>query len=379
MRTSIRLVLLIFAGLLSSCLDKVEDGPVSSYSVKINSIEVSVNDVIQESMPASLQVGDKVSVTVNAEDPNGLPLEYKFVLAHSCHGVEVLQDFSSSNKLESYITTDADVNSCNSLLIGIRNNDGINYDSVNLGDRQVNIPMPVSNGTIPPSIISANVYVNGNLTTLNPVEVDVGDAIRIEVNATDPNSLPLEYKFVAHHNMSAETVQEFGASNVLTSYVVQPNDFGNSSYIHYGVRNNDGTDYRYEFIGDVDNVLEIKVRTSTVAPVLSSTTVLVNGITYINTGIVNVHLGDSVSVIANATDPNSLPLQYRFQISHNCHGDGVLQDFSPSNQLTNYIISTVDITSCSSIDIGIKNNDGMDHINSMFGDTWGSVGINVIP
>lgn len=365
---------------LSSCLESTpENSAKAFYSVKVNSVEFYVNGVLQAGPEYSVNVGDVISIKVVATDPKALPLQYKFSIFHQCTLSQVLQDFGASNELASYIVTNADVNSCNSISIGIKNNDGINYNSDFAGDLHLNIPFTATNGTTAPTVSSVDVYVNSILQTELPIKARVGDIISLSVNANDPNSLPLEYNFLSSNKNGVSIIQSFSSSNYLASYVITSADIKSGSGLIVGVQNNDGTTYESDLFGDLQFHIQLNVIDSSAPPSISSIKVLVNGVNYPSSDIIYAHVGDNISLQVNAIDPNSLPLEYKFNSIHNCTLDKVLQDFSMSNQLSSYTVTSADINSCNGIGIGLRNNDGIDYDSEFLGDLQRTIQLIVIP
>ena len=79
-----------------------------------------------------VHIGETISFTVTAADPNDLPIEYKFVYWR--FGAAFLaQDWSSDNTLDWHVSQ-ADVGPHNGVGVYVRNNDGEEYQGVGSGD-----------------------------------------------------------------------------------------------------------------------------------------------------------------------------------------------------------------------------------------------------
>jgi hypothetical protein len=66
----------------------------------------------------------------------------------------------------------------------------------------------------------------------------------------------------------------------------------------------------------------------------------------------------------------------RFMVFRNCSGSGDFQDFSSSNEFT-YTFKAEDITNCTVIFVGVRNNDGLDADGTMFGDLQYQVPLDI--
>jgi hypothetical protein len=257
------------------------------------------------------------------------------------------------------------------MLVGIRNNDGHNYDSVGLGDLQQSLSFQVSDGRLPPVPTEVVVKVNG-VPTANR-SFSPGDSISIEAIASDPNSLPLEYMFQRFRNCSGDSVvQNWSSSNSL-NYTFQAADVTNCTIMFIGVRNNDGIDFDSTAMGDMQMQVQFNVSDGRLPPTISSLDVLVSNAVSPNRSF---HVGDTITVRANASDPNSLPIEYFFMVFRSCGGTSDTQSFSSSNEFT-YTFTSADVTSCTSIFVGAKNNDGIDMDSSTFGDVQSSISYDV--
>ena len=324
-----------------------------------------------ETSDLSFNPGDEIKVKVFAIDPKGLDLQYRFIVARSCSGTQDGQDFSGSNEF-TYTIAESDITSCSGIWIGVKNSDGLDFDSSTFGDIQRSVSYNVADDREHPAWGIITKYKNGALYT--GTDFKVGDVIKIVANATDPKGLPLQYRFIIFRSCSGtQDGQDFSSSNEFT-YTLTEADITTCSGIWIGAKNNDGLDFDSSTMGDIQNTVSYIVSDDREHPEWGSILTYKNDVLY--TG--NEYLvGDTIKIVANATDPKGLPLQYRFIIFRSCSGTQDGQDFSSSNEFT-YTLTVADVTSCSGIWIGAKNNDGLDYDSSTMGDIQNTVGISVV-
>ena len=380
-------------------IDNIEKGTYTLIVSKLNSSDikywnkrtVTVNDTLNisnilltknpyldevvvklDSTPTDLRnftVGDTITIELTASDPNNLPIEFAFHRMRNCGFDTTIQNWSTTSSM-TYTLEMGDAVGCVAILIGVRNDDGIDYDSAFLGDLQHSINMTIDDGLEEPVISSVDILVNGEITANR--NFAAGDTVDIIVNASDPKGLPIEYVFHRMRNCGVEsTVQNWSSTNSL-SYTFEIADGVNCFSILIGARNNDGLDYDSAFLGDLQYSVNFNVDNGLSPPVIESLIVKQNGVETANR---NFSVGDEIMITVNASDPNSLPLEYVFHLTRSC-GSSNLQPWSTSNTLT-YTLTFDDITSCSGILIGVRNNDGFDEDSAFLGDLQYSVNYTV--
>ena len=323
-------------------------------------VTIKVNNIV--TTDTSVKTGDSVEIDALIIDPKGLPVEVGFYQMRSCSGVGFIQDFSSSSKV-TYTFVEADITNCTSIIIAAKNNDGIDFDSNLLGDLQYGISFSVSDHREPPTVDSVVVKKDG--VTVNANDFKVGEELTLEVNATDPNGLPLEYRFYLMRSCGgAGDLQSWSSSSTLT-YTFATEDITNCTSIIVYVKNNDDIEKEGTGWGDLQYGVSFNVTDHREPPVVNSITFKKNGSSYSGN---DFQVGDTVTITVNASDPNSLPLEYRFYQMRNCGGVGDVQSWSSSNE-TSYTFVEADITSCTSIIVYVRNNDGLE----LEGTGWGDL------
>jgi hypothetical protein len=335
---------------------------------EVTLVSIAKNGVVSTSR--NVRVGDTVSIEIEAIDPKGYDVEYVFQRFRNCSGDQVLQTWSSSGSL-SYTFTEDDVTSCTAIWVGVRNNDSINQDGVSFGDLQMGLTFTVASDKVPPVADSVKVKVNG-VETANR-SFAPGDTVTIEALATDPNSRPLEYKFQRFRNCSGDAVIQDWSSSSSVSYTFEADDMTNCTIIFIGVRNDDGHDYDSTSFGDLQMQVGFQVSDGRSPPVVDSVQIFENSV---ETASRAFQVGDTITLKVNATDPNSLPLEYYFNVFRNCSGSSDVQNFSSSNEFT-YTFKAEDITNCTIIFVGVRNNDGLDADGAMFGDLQYQVPLDI--
>lgn len=89
---------------------KVSDGTMPPIVVSVTAVNTSGSALLRAadySVHGSVvQVGDTATVTVEATDPLGLPLEYQFSLFRHCGWVKSLSNWTASNTINYTFTTE---------------------------------------------------------------------------------------------------------------------------------------------------------------------------------------------------------------------------------------------------------------------------------
>ena len=119
----------------------VED-PSASAAARINRVTDSRgqtqlgsfgNGVEIRSQPRSVNSGSKITITVNATDPDGGPLEYKFAIQPTGFSFEVRQDWSANNTFD-WEVSDQDYGARLTVLIAVKDSDGRDFFGPLSGD-----------------------------------------------------------------------------------------------------------------------------------------------------------------------------------------------------------------------------------------------------
>ena len=98
----------------------------------IDSIVITQDDIVTTN--TNFSAGDTVTITINASDPNDLPLEYIFRRYRNNSLDITLQDWSATNTL-TYTFLEEDAVNGFSIGVGVKNNDGVDADGF-AGDAQ---------------------------------------------------------------------------------------------------------------------------------------------------------------------------------------------------------------------------------------------------
>jgi len=195
----------------------------------------------------SFDVGDTITLTAVAVDLFGLPLQYTFKRFRNCILESTLQNWSVDNDL-TYTFTEDDITNCTSIIIGVKNNDGTDQDGI-FGDVQMSTLFTIRDERLPPTQNSIKVF-DSNLIETASRSFHVGDTITLQVNATDPFGLPLEYVFRLYRSCALSSeIQAWSAANTVT-YTFTADDITGCTSIVAGVKNNDGIDMD-GFFGDL--------------------------------------------------------------------------------------------------------------------------------
>lgn len=331
----------------------------------INSIDVS--DASQQTLqPNSVLDGnDIMHISANATDPNNLPIQYKFF--YSIGSIKnVIREWGTS-KSTSFTIPNSILGLGNlKIWVATRNNDGINYESALLGDGAAEWDFQAPGQYLPGQITSFTVRDPNNNLLPNNTIVPAGQQITIQTNATDPNSIPLQYRFLKEVAGTLTTIQDWSSSNQLI-YNIPSVDLGLSGFkILVAVKNTDGRDYLGAIFGDVVQFWSFQVSGS-IQPASLSSVVVQNSAQQIVAQNSSLTPGSVITINATASDPNGLPIQYKFLKGINS-STTVIQDWSSLSQASYTIPSTDQGLGGLSIWVAVRNSDGINYSSSLFGD-----------
>jgi hypothetical protein len=320
----------------------------------------------------TLGVGVALRITVTATEPDGRPLAFRFMRSRRCSTDTELQEWSPSNVL-AYTTEVGDMTSCSGIVVGVRNDDGVDLDSGYFGDLQARVTLRVSDGRQPAAVAGVQLSVGG-------VEVDrlasfpVGTVITLTATGADPLGRPLQYAFYFTRSCSGQGyVQDWSASKTLV-YTLAPEDVTSCTSIVVCVRNDDGWDYDSDLFGDHQYGVGLRVEDGTLPPVFGGVRVYASGAEVAEAAVLQP--GETVTVVAAATDPRGLPLQYAFQIFRSCSGGGFVGDWSSSSNVS-YTLTSADVTTCTRMFVYVRNNDAREYEGIGRGDAQTSAGLTV--
>ncbi|WP_052879819.1 hypothetical protein [Vibrio coralliirubri] len=324
-----------------------------------------------ETTSTEFDVDDTIEIEAIGEDPNGLPLDYVFYRTRRCSSDFTIQDWSPLNATK-YTFTDDDSVNCFGILMGVRNNDGIDADSEFLGDAQTNLSLTVNSDRSNAKIDDVQVFYNGYIT--NKRDFKAGDTVTLKALASDGNNSPLEYVFYRgrHHSLDF-TIADWGNSNQIT-YTFEDEDSARGFGLWVGVRNNDGFDADSETFGDAQSSTDFTILGIYQHPEINSLDVYKNGQLYHDDVFV---VGEKATIKINASDPNSRPLNYVFYRTRQCSSDTTLQDWSAVDSYE-YTFEVEDTVNCFGLLVGVKNDDGFDADSDFLGDTQGAVSFTVV-
>jgi len=215
--------------------------------------------------PVIVNVGDQVTFTVNATDPEGGNLQYNFAVQPPGGSFETKQDWSTSNTWV-WTVDPSEYGPAITVFIAVKDDDGSDYQGSFGGDDYTYAIYDVENPSASsPAVIDSvtdslgNVQTNswtagegGNwpATVDTPVIVNVGDQVTFTVNATDPEGGNLQYNFaVQPPGGSFETKQDWSTSNTWV-WTVDPSEYGPAITVFIAVKDDDGSDYQGSFGGD---------------------------------------------------------------------------------------------------------------------------------
>jgi hypothetical protein len=210
----------------------------------------------------TVEVGETVILTAVGTDPNGLPLQYKFSAQPAGGSFEVRQDWSADN---TYVwnVSPADIGPDFGFAISVRNNDGQEWQGPGLGDDYTYAIYEVVDPVYSPALLLEIRDSLGNVNT-NSVSkgtggdwpfhfrpsIAVSDVITFTAVGTDPNSLPLEYKFARQRTGGSFIVLQDWSSQTTYTWAVTRDDYGADVGISIHVRNDDGQEWQGTSLGD---------------------------------------------------------------------------------------------------------------------------------
>lgn len=208
---------------------------------------------------------------------------------------------------------------------------------------------------LPPQLMGLTLEQNGRVT--NDPMFAPGDILKVSINVRDPRGLGIESHFQIVRNCRGDIRQSNWSGATEYSVELSAGDISNCTSLVIQLRNN-GNSLRDEFH------LYLSVRDDRQAPILTSIEELVNGEALLSR---DLKVGDTVSLKVNAYDPGGLPLQTVFYLVRGCRNTQVLKAWSNVNEIQ-YTFTPQDVTRCTSILIGVKNNDGLDFDSVDYGD-----------
>ena len=143
----------------------------------IDSFVVTQNGVVTNE--TNFSVGDTVTITVNASDPNNLPLEYVF-RRYRNNGFDVtLQDWSATNSL-TYTFMEEDAVNGFSIFFGVKNNDGVDADGF-FGDAQGSASFNIT-GLPSPAVPTAPTGLGATASSSSSISLTWSDNSTNETN-----------------------------------------------------------------------------------------------------------------------------------------------------------------------------------------------------
>ncbi|MGI6741651.1 MAG: IPT/TIG domain-containing protein [Brevefilum sp.] len=221
------------------------------------------------------------------------------------------------------------------------------------------------------------------------LELEIGEIITFNVTASDPNDLPIEYKFSFMRNGNITTAQDWSQDNTFV-WTVTTDDVGPSNGLVIHVRNDDGHEWQGEELGDDYTYVIYKItdpnRTpATINKVVDSlgniTTYSVNKQTggwscYPDCPDLELKVGEKVAYTVTAYDPNNLPIEYKFSYSR---GGNITtaQDWSENNTFE-WIVELEDVGPSNGLVIHVRNDDGHEWQGEGLGDDYTYVIYKVI-
>jgi hypothetical protein len=342
-----------------------------------------------------LELGEIISFTVTASDPNDLPVEYKFSHMRS-GGLSTAQDWSQDNTFVWMVTLD-DVGPSNGLTIHVRNNDGHEWQGEGLGDDYTYVTYRVIDPNRTPATITQVVDSLGNVNTYSVTKgtgewlcyikcsdlvLEVGDIVSLTGTASDPNNLPIEFMFSHSRNGNMTIAQDWSPDNTYV-WLVELKDVGPWSGISIHVRNDDGHEWQGEGLGDdythvTYRVIDPNRTPATITQVVDSLgNVNTNSITkenggdwscYPNCPNLELHIGQIITYTVTASDPNDLPIEYMFYHMRNGNMT-TAQEWSPDNTYV-WLVELEDVGPWSGISVHVRNDDGHEWQSEGLGDDY---------
>jgi hypothetical protein len=323
----------------------------------------------------SLQVGDVVTITAVASDPNNLPLEYQFT---AMRGGRMLQSWGSANTYVWNVIVD-DVGPNSGVMVGVRNNDGLDWQGAS-GDDYTYMVYNVTNPGTAPAVLTQVSDNFGNVNTNSwgkgtggdwscapncpHLSLQVGDAVTFVVIASDPRGLPLQFQFTAMRG--GRMLQPWSSSNTYIWNVIV-DDVGPNSGVMIAVRNNDGVDWLGAGADDYTYAVYTVTNPGALPAVLTNVRDSFGNVNTNSWGKGTggdwpvpptsvVAVGGVVTFTATATDPKGLPLEYKFD---SMNGRGLLQNWS-ANNIYVWNVTLADYGPHSGVMVSVRNNDGVD-------------------
>ena len=344
----------------------------------------------------NLQIGETVTFTITASDPNGLPLEYMFAAQPAGWSFITLQDWSSNNTFI-WTVTEEFAGPWIPVMVAVRNNDGQNWQGDWNGDDYTYASYSVSDPNKAPATLTQIIDNLGNINTnswtkgtggdwsCNPdcpdLNLLVGENITFMAFATDPKGLPLEYKFSAQPaGGSFITLRDWNSSNTFT-WNISSAYIGPWICVSISVRNSDGQEWQGVGNGDdytyaIYSIYDPNKLPATLSQVVDSLgNVNTNSWTkgtggnwscYPDCPDLELRVGEVITFTATASDPKDLPLEYKFRYMHN---GNIAQDWSSLNTFE-WHVDIADIGPWSGISVHVRNNDGQEWQGEWSGDDY---------
>lgn len=328
-----------------------------------------------------LEVGEQLTITAEGSDPNGRPLEFRFLKETASSGYLVVQDWSSENEYV-WDVLEGDIGPWTTILVAVRNDDTFDYQTADFGDDYTYMTYTVYEPNhIPATLVSVydslgNVNTNSMTkgtgtawscgTTCPDLSLGLGDELVITAEATDPLGLPLQYRFMKETVAGSIVVQDWSSNNQY-QWTVALNDLGPYARFIACVRNNDGDSWQGLDVGDDYTYLTYEVSDPNYLP--AYLVEIHDNLGNVNhesrtTGIYSdwpepplLSVGDVITLTAVAEDPRDLPLQYMFEKLTSNGGYELLQDWGDSNTAS-WEVSLDDYGPYIEILIHVRNNDG---------------------
>lgn len=208
---------------------------------------------------------------------------------------------------------------------------------------------------LPPQLLGIKIHRNG-VATQN-LSFAPGDVMAIQINTRDPRSHAIESKFELTRNCKGGVRQSDWSSATTYSIELTSVDISNCTALEIRLKN------AYSAHQEVYK-LELSVRDHRTAPILESIIETIDGQPLTDR---NVMVGDTVHLKVNASDSSGQPLKTVFYLVRGCRTIQVVKAWSSANEFS-YTFTPSDITRCTSIVIGVKNNDGIDFDSQDYGD-----------
>jgi hypothetical protein len=335
----------------------------------ISSFTVSTTENTILPSNSVLNVDDVIKIKVIGIDPNGLPLQYKFFKFGGT--MATLSDWSTMNEINYTIqASDLGISGL-SIRVAVKNTDGVNYNSTSFGDatQTWNFSVP---GNFSPAVINsflAHNSVNNNQIPNNSSLV-LGDSVQLTINSTDPNNLPLEYKFF-RFGSDSQTLQDWSPNNQYT-YIVNSNDEGiNKVTIRAAVRNNDGANFNSTSFGDDTETWNFSAPGAYLPATITDFKVYDYNSNIEISSNTTLSVGQVLKIKVTASDPNNLSIEHKFFKFGST--TVTLQEWSSSNEVL-YTVSAEDAGIANiTIRVAVRNDDSKSYNSTSFGDatsTW---------